>query len=297
MQVINSIKKMRGISCQLKCQNKTIGFVPTMGYLHKGHLSLVRKARSENDFVVLSIFVNPPQFGPTEDYNNYPRDFKRDKNLAEKEKVDCIFYPSTKNMYPEKYKTYVVVEELSGRLCGLYRQGHFKGVATIVSKLFNIVAPNTAYFGQKDAQQTVVIKQMAQDLNFPVKIKIVPTLREKDGLAMSSRNKYLSPVQREESVVLHDALKKAEQLVKKGITNAAKIKNLIKKMIEAKKTAKIEYVEIIDSQSLKPVKKIGAKTLIAVACYFGKARLIDNIIVAAPSVCGRQARKTKDCII
>ncbi len=270
---------MQRLSRQLKKQNKKIGFVPTMGYLHPGHLSLIREARAENDFLVVSIFVNPTQFGPTEDFDKYPRDFKRDRNLASREKVDCIFYPRKEDVYFKDCRTFVYVEDLSDCLCGLSRSGHFKGVVTLISKLFNIVYPDVAYFGQKDAQQAIIIKRMTRDLNFSVKIKVLPTVREKGGLALSSRNKYLSPKERREARVLYASLKKAGNLFKKGIRDANRIKNIIFKMINNKKTARLEYVEIVNTKSLKPVKKIKSGTLIAIACRFGQVRLIDNIII------------------
>lgn len=279
MRIISSITEMQQVSLNLKREGKTIGLVPTMGYLHDGHLSLVRKARRENNFVVLSIFVNPTQFGPAEDFNKYPRNFKHDRRLAEKEKTDCIFYPLAKDMYAEGYKTFVTVEDLSSRLCGKSRPAHFSGVTTVVIKLFNIVMPNTAYFGQKDAQQSIIIKKMTTDLNIPVKIKILPTVREANGLAMSSRNKYLLAAERKDALVLYAALKEAQSLIKNGLLDTGKIKRQIVKTITTKKTARLEYVEIVDAENLKPVEKIEDKTLIAVACRFGKARLIDNIII------------------
>lgn len=270
---------MRQLSRAVKRENKAIGLVPTMGCLHDGHCSLIKKARAENDFIVLSVFVNPVQFGPAEDFAKYPRDFKHDRLLAEKEKADCIFYPQAKDMYPEGYKTFVAVEDLSRRLCGGSRPTHFRGVTTVATKLFNIVMPDTAYFGQKDAQQSIIVKKMAADLNMPVKIKILPTVRETDGLAMSSRNKYLSFQERTDAPVLYAALKEAQKLIKNGVDSADKIKKTIAERITAKKTARLEYVEIVDAENLKAVKKIEDKTLIAVACRFGKARLIDNVII------------------
>lgn len=270
---------MQCLSRRLKKQNKKIGFVPTMGYLHQGHLSLIRRARAENDFLVVSIFVNPTQFGPAEDFNRYPRDFRRDKKLAGREKVDCIFYPHQKDIYLKNCKTFVCVEDLSNRLCGLTRPDHFKGVVTIVAKLFNIVDPDVAYFGQKDAQQAIIIKRMTRDLNFPIKIKVLPTIREKDGLAMSSRNKYLSPQQRKEARILYGSLKKARSLSERGLRDVDRTRDVIFKMINSKKTARLEYIEIVSTKNLRPAKKIKSGTLIAIACHFGQARLIDNIII------------------
>lgn len=273
---INSIQKE---IIRLKREGKKIGFVPTMGYLHEGHLSLMRKARKENDIVVISIFVNPTQFGPREDYNRYPRDLNRDLKLAREVGVDIVFYPSVDEMYPSKYRTYVEVEELSDLLCGKSRPGHFRGVTTVCAKLFNIIQPDVAYFGQKDAQQAIIIKQMVRDLNFPFKIKVLPIVREKDGLAMSSRNVYLSPQERKDAVILYQSLKIAEQMVKQGIKDARKIKMKVKKMISEKKTARIDYVEIVDMEDLKPVTLINKPVLLALAVWFGKARLIDNTIL------------------
>lgn len=279
MQVINSIAVMQRLIKKVKKENKTIGFVPTMGYLHEGHLSLLRQAGIENDFVVLSIFVNPLQFGPSEDIHSYPQNFEGDKKLAQKEKVDCIFCPRQKDIYPKNHQTFVLVEELDRYLCGLYRPGHFKGVATVVAKFFNIVSPDTAYFGQKDIQQAVIIKKMAKDLNFPLKIKILPTIREKNGLALSSRNKYLSHRQKKDAAVVYASLKKAENLIKNGEKDAGKIKDIMRGIIDRKKTARLQYIETVDMRGLKPVKKIKKKTIIAAACYFNKARLIDNLII------------------
>jgi pantoate--beta-alanine ligase len=273
---INSIQKE---IARLKREGKKIGFIPTMGYLHEGHLSLMRKARKENDIVVISIFVNPTQFGPREDYNRYPRDLNRDLKLAREVGVDIVFYPSVEEMYPSKYRTYVEVEELSDLLCGKSRPGHFRGVTTVCTKLFNIVQPDVAYFGQKDAQQAIIIKQMVRDLNFPLKIKVLPIVREKDGLAMSSRNVYLSSQEREEATVLYQSLKTAHQMVKTGIKDAGRIKRQVKNMISEKATARIDYVEIVDLEDLKPVRTIDKPALLALAVWFGKARLIDNTIL------------------
>jgi len=278
MRVVRSIKQMLGISKEARTQGKSIGFVPTMGALHAGHLSLIRKARKENDFVAVSIFVNPAQFGPKEDFKKYPRNLKLDAKLCKKEGVDIIFYPSAKEIYPEGYKTYVKVEDLSKVLCGSARPGHFRGVATVVTKLFNLVHPDIAYFGQKDAQQAIIIKKMVSDLNMPVKIKVMPTVREKDGLAMSSRNMYLNPRERKDAVVLSQALNLSGDLIKSGIRDSRKIVNRMSQLIKTKKTAKVDYISIVDLESLKPLKKITGNCLIALAVWIGKTRLIDNII-------------------
>lgn len=279
MKIIRSPHKMQQIAKKIHLQKKTIGFVPTMGYLHQGHLNLIKIARQKSDVVVVSIFVNPIQFGPKEDLLTYPRDFKRDKKLLAKEQVDYIFYPSVKAMYPKNYATFIELPSLSNGLCGKSRPGHFKGVATVVAKLFNIVQPDLAVFGQKDAQQAIIIKQMTKDLNFPIKIIIAPTTREKDGLAMSSRNIYLSKAEREQATVLHHALKHAQKMIKDGEKNAHKIKALMEELIESMPDAKIDYIEIVNADNLQPTKEIKGKVLIALAVKFGKARLIDNALI------------------
>jgi len=279
MKIIKSIKNAQQILEKEKFKRKTIGFVPTMGALHIGHLSLIRRARKENDLVVVSIFVNPVQFGSKEDFKKYPRAFKKDVLLCKKTGVDFIFYPNAKDMYPKDYKTYVNVEDLSDCLCGKSRPGHFKGVATIVAKLFNIIRPDTAYFGQKDAQQAVIIKKMAQNLNIPLKIKVMPTVREKDGLAMSSRNIYLNAEERKEAVVLYKALKKAKEIIAHGKKNSQEVIAMMSSLIKQSRAVKIDYVSIVDFENLKPVKIIKNRVLVALAVRFGKTRLIDNVII------------------
>lgn len=279
MKVIRSIRRMFGFSKELHLRRRTIGFVPTMGALHKGHVNLIRRARKENNIVVVSIFVNPIQFGPGDDFKEYPRDLKRDALLCGKEGVDVIFYPKIEDMYPAGYKTYVNVESLSDVLCGKVRPGHFKGVATVVVKLFNIVSPDIAYFGQKDTQQAIIIKRMVSDLNMPLKIKVIPTVREKDGLAMSSRNIYLSRDERKEASVLFQVLKLARDLIRQGNTDSSDIIRRMRRLINKKKSAKIQYLSIVDLKDLRPVDKISGKVLLALAVYIGKTRLIDNIIV------------------
>jgi pantoate--beta-alanine ligase len=250
-----------------------------MGALHEGHLSLIRRARKENDIVIVSIFVNPAQFGPKEDFKNYPRDLKRDSRLCRKGGVDVLFYPDAKQIYPQNYKTYITVEGLSDSLCGKFRPGHFRGVATIVAKLFNIVSPDIAYFGQKDAQQAIIIKRMIEDLNMPVKIKVMPIVREPDGLAMSSRNIYLSPQERKDAAVLYASLIRAKKLIIEGKKDPQGVTKEMKKMIEDKKSAKVQYIAIVNPENLKQVNKIRGRTLVLLAVYIGKTRLIDNIIV------------------
>ncbi|RKY30492.1 MAG: pantoate--beta-alanine ligase [Candidatus Omnitrophota bacterium] len=279
MRVIHSIKKMSAYSSDKKLKKKIIGFVPTMGALHEGHLSLIRKARQENDVVIVSIFVNPAQFGPTEDFKKYPRNFQHDVYLCRKENVDAVFYPKTKEIYPSGYSTYIEVEGLSNILCGRFRPGHFKGVATIVAKLFNIVKADNAYFGQKDAQQAVIIKKMVQDLNMPVKIKVMPIIREIDGLALSSRNAYLNPQERQAALVLFTALNRARRLIKNKVKDSRRIIKDLKGIIKKNRSAKIDYIAVVDPDDLAPLDKVKNKALIALAVHIGKTRLIDNIVV------------------
>ncbi len=279
MRVVKKIKEMKKIADQLRKEGKIIGFVPTMGYLHEGHLSLVKIAKRKSDVCVVSIFVNPLQFGPKEDYHTYPRNFKRDKKLLTALGVDIIFYPSEKEIYPEPCLTSVQVKKLSEGLCGRVRPGHFEGVATIVTKLFNIVKPHIAVFGQKDYQQAIIIKKMVKDLNFDIKIIIAPTIREKNGLACSSRNIYLNEKERKEATVLYQSLRLAKKMIKEGERNSERIIKEMKKLITTKSSGKIDYIEIVDAKTLAPVKKISGKVCIALAVFFGKARLIDNILV------------------
>jgi len=279
MRIIKSIKETADYSRRRHKEGKRIGFVPTMGYLHEGHLSLIRKARKETDVVVVSIFVNPTQFGPREDFKRYPRNFRRDRQLAASCDADLIFYPNAKDMYPECHRTYVNVEEITDNLCGASRPGHFRGVTTVVAKLFNIVQPDIAYFGRKDAQQATVIERMVRDLNMPVKVRVLPTVREKDGLAMSSRNAYLNKRQRQDALVLRQSLLKARVLIKSGEKNSGRIKAVMKRMISKKRTAKIDYVSIVDIRDLKDVERIKNRVLIALAIKMGPTRLIDNMVV------------------
>ncbi|HDG61677.1 MAG TPA: pantoate--beta-alanine ligase [Thermotoga sp.] len=279
MVIVEKVKDMKKLSEKYLKENKTIGFVPTMGFLHEGHLSLVRRAREENDIVVVSIFVNPTQFGPNEDYESYPRDFERDVKLLKELNVDVVFYPSVEEMYPKDFSTYVEETKLSRYLCGKSRPGHFRGVCTIVTKLFNIVRPTRAYFGQKDAQQFRVIKRMVRDLNMDVELVECPIVREHDGLAMSSRNIYLSDDERAQALALYNSLKLAENLIKSGERDAEVVKNAMKEFLSRYDKVKIDYVEIVDEETLEPVKHIEGKVIVAIACWVGKARLIDNVIV------------------
>lgn len=279
MRIIKKIDVMRKFSLAEKNKGRTIGFVPTMGFLHAGHLSLIKKAGKRNDIVVVSIFVNPAQFLPNEDFSAYPKDFRKDALICGEESVDVLFYPGRKDIYPAGFSTYVEETSLSKSLCGGSRPGHFKGVTTVVAKLFNIVVPNTVYFGQKDAQQSYIIKRMVSDLNMPVEIKVAPIVREPDGLALSSRNKYLTKGQRAKACFIYKALKIAEKRVKKGERSSAKIKAAIRHVIEANLRGEIDYIDIVDTENLKPLKKLKRKVLMAVAVNVGKARLIDNIIL------------------
>lgn len=280
MKIIRSINELkRELRVQRK-KGRTIGFVPTMGCLHEGHLSLIRRARKENKVVIVSIFVNPTQFGPNEDYKGYPRDMRKDAALCRKEGVDYIFYPAVKAMYPKGYSTYVKVEGLTANLCGKFRPAHFRGVTTVVTKLFNIIKPDIAYFGQKDAQQAIVIKRMVKDLNMGIKIKVILTVREKDGLAMSSRNAYLSPDERRVAPTVYRALQLARDLIELGDRNAAHIKSEMRKMLSPV-TDKIDYISIVDPEDLKEVKRTKGSDNVLVACavWIGETRLIDNIEV------------------
>ncbi|MEO0262361.1 MAG: pantoate--beta-alanine ligase [candidate division WOR-3 bacterium] len=278
MKIIENSYKMQKISEEKRKEGKIIGFVPTMGALHEGHLELIREARKKSDFLVVSIFVNPIQFGPKEDYKEYPRDEKGDIEKCEKEGVDIIFMPDAEDMYEKNFSTYVEVKNLTKTLCGKYRPGHFKGVTTVVTKLFNIVKPHLAFFGWKDAQQLLVIKKMVKDLNFDIEIIGIETVREKDGLAMSSRNVYLNEEERKEAPYLYKALLYGKELIEKGEKDARKVKEEIKKFINRNvPKGKIQYVEIVDIENLKPLRKIKGEIMIALAVFFGKARLIDNI--------------------
>jgi len=276
MQVVRTIAEVRAIRRALP---GTWGFVPTMGYLHEGHLSLVRRARAENDHVAVSIFVNPTQFGPHEDYSRYPRDLERDLRLLEPLGVDLVFAPSVEEMYPPGFQTWVIVEEVSRPLEGAARPGHFRGVATVVTKLFNIVQPDRAYFGQKDAQQAVVIRRMVQDLNIPVEIVVCPTVREPDGLAMSSRNTYLNPEERRAATVLFRALQAAKARYEQGERDAERLREAMREVIQAEPLARLDYVSVADPETLQELDRVEDRALLSLAVYIGKTRLIDNILL------------------
>ena len=281
MQVVKKIEELKSLIRAARTAGKTIGLVPTMGYLHDGHLTLMRQARSEQGFVIASLFVNPLQFGPNEDYAVYPRDLERDSRLAASTGIDVLFAPEVDEMYPAgngKTLTFVDVAQITDTLCGASRPGHFRGVATVVTKLINISEADWAYFGQKDAQQVAVIRRMVEDLNLNVKIVSVPIVREKDGLAMSSRNQYLNDQERIAALVLSRALGNARKLLEAGERDTASLALYIETLIKEEPLALLEYVAVVDGGTLAPLGKIKPNTLIALAARFGKTRLIDNMI-------------------
>ena len=276
MKVIESIADMKRLRHELAVP---VGFVPTMGYLHEGHLALVRQARAENPSVVVSIFANPAQFGPQENFNKYPRHPQHDLALLEKEKADIIFMPSAAEMYPPRFNSWVEVEKVTERLEGASRPGHFRGVTTVVAKLFNIVQPTRAYFGQKDAQQLVVIRKMAADLDMNLDVVAVPTVREPDGLAMSSRNTYLNPDERQAAVVLYQALSLAQKLWSRGERDAEKLRREMLALIRKEPLAEIDYVSIADAETLEELDRVKPPALVSLAVRIGKTRLIDNVVL------------------
>lgn len=284
MHLISSSAEITALSKQARSAGRRVGFVPTMGALHAGHLALVRAARSRCDLVVVSIFVNPTQFGPNEDFSKYPRTFEADCAMLEKEKTDLVFYPPVEEMYLAGAATWVAVEGLSEKLDGRSRPGHFRGVTTIVSKLFNLVQPDMAFFGQKDAAQVAIIRKMVRDLNFDLEIVVCPTVREADGLAMSSRNAYLDAQQRKSATVLYRALMRLQMLVDRGETNAETLIAAGKQVIAEEPSVRLDYLEIVDPETLDPAKELGRGALIAVAAYVGTTRLIDNIMVHGKNV-------------
>ncbi|MGA8500899.1 MAG: pantoate--beta-alanine ligase [Candidatus Sulfotelmatobacter sp.] len=283
MRIYQTIEEMRTASRAARRGGGRLGFVPTMGALHEGHLSLVRAARAACDIVAASIFVNPTQFGPNEDLARYPRDFERDRDLLGKEGVELLFAPSIEEMYPAGAVTWVTVEELSGKLDGRSRPGHFRGVTTVVAKLFHIVEPDAAFFGQKDAAQLAIIRRMVRDLKFPVEIVAGAIVREADGLAMSSRNAYLDSTQRRSALVLHRALTRVEKSWAAGERDAAKLVAAGRKEIAEEKSVRLDYFEIVDPENLDPVKNLAAGALVAVAAFIGTTRLLDNILLPALS--------------
>jgi pantoate--beta-alanine ligase len=279
MRLISTVAEMQAICREVRRSGKSLGFVPTMGALHEGHLSLVRAARAHNQVVAASIFVNPLQFGPNEDFTKYPRAIERDKELLEAEKVELLFAPSSEEMYPKGAVTEVYVAGLSEKLDGNSRPGHFKGVTTVVAKLFEIVRPDRAYFGQKDAAQVAVLRKMVHDLNMDVELIVCPIVREKDGLAMSSRNAYLSPEQRKQALVLNRSLMRVQAMADRGEKSAASLREAGKQVITEEPGARLDYFEIVDGSTLEPVENISKGALVAVAAYVGTTRLIDNLVL------------------
>ena len=282
MIVVTNVKKVSLMVREAKKKGKRVALVPTMGALHLGHLSLIRAAKKESDFVVVSIFVNPTQFGPGEDYKKYPRDLKRDQSLLRREGVDLLFYPKLTLVYPKDFSVYVEEYKLTKHLCGLKRTGHFKGVCTVVAKLFNIVDPDVSYFGQKDYQQVQIIKRLVRDLNFGIKIRTLPIVRDKDGLAMSSRNSYLNAKERKAAICLYQAIKLAKEYVKQGCLSSRTIIGKLKLFLQKQQyIVKVDYINIVDPSTLEDVKRIRGKVLVALSVYVNKVRLIDNAIIQA----------------
>ena len=276
MRVVKSVKEVRDAVKEWKAQGLSVGFVPTMGYLHEGHESLIKKAVKDNDRGVVSIFVNPMQFGPTEDLDKYPRDLERDSKLCENAGANLIFHPEKEEMYFEDFSSYVDINGLSDELCGKSRPIHFRGVCTVVTKLFNIVNPDRAYFGEKDAQQLAIIRRFVRDLNIDIEIIGCPIIREEDGLAKSSRNTYLSKKERQAALILSQSLNLAKDAINSGERNSSVVIDIISNSIKKEPLAKIDYIEVVDSLSMKPVKTIEKSVLVAIAVYIGKTRLIDN---------------------
>ena len=277
MKIITNVQKMQQLAKQLKADNQSIGFVATMGFLHEGHLKLVNEAKKNDDIVVMSIFVNPTQFGEYEDFDRYPRDFERDKRLAEENGVDILFYPSVTEMYPDELTTEIRVKKRVNVLCGASRPGHFDGVATVLIKLFHIVLPDRAYFGMKDAQQVAVIDGFVNDYQFPVEIVACPTVREKDGLAKSSRNVNLTPDERKEAPLLYQHLLEAKRLIEEGERNPGRVRETVYTSLSRSISGKIDYLEILSYPALTPLDTIAGKIIVAVAVQYSHARLIDNI--------------------
>lgn len=279
---IKIFRTIRGARLWIKTKKqsaKTIGLVPTMGFLHQGHLSLIRKAKKDCDVCIASIFVNPLQFSPGEDYKQYPREPALDSILSYSGGCDAVFYPAPEEMYPQDYQTYINAEKMNDSLCAKSRPGHFKGVLTVVAKLFNIIQPDMAYFGQKDYQQAVLADKMAKDLNFPLKIKIMPIIRDPDGLAMSSRNSYLNKEQRQDARVIHQSMVMAEEIIKKGEKDIMRIKSAVRGLILSKKTVRIDYIEIVCPDTLEALRELKGRALLAIAARIGKTRLIDNVLI------------------
>lgn len=279
MQIFHEINEVRKYISLVRAEGKTIGLVPTMGYFHEGHLSLMRQARKDNDIAVVSLFVNPIQFGPSEDLRIYPRDLQHDADMAEEVGVDFIFNPAPEEMYSKTFNTYVEVTGLTENLCGASRPGHFRGVATVVTKLFNIIQPDKAYFGQKDYQQLRVIERMVEDLNMPVQIIRMPTYRESDGLAMSSRNTYLSKEERKAALIINKSLSYAQSLLNEGVSSVDELGRRITEFVSSEPLAQIDYIQIVDVNTLHALDKIDDTALLAMAVRIGKTRLIDNAVL------------------
>jgi len=279
MKVAKTIESVRRLVKAARSGGKKIGFVPTMGALHIGHISLIEAANKDCDFVVVSIFVNPTQFGPGEDFKKYPRPLKADLEICRKAEVDVVFTPTPKQMYPDENLTWVNVEKLTEPLCGQFRPSHFRGVTTVCAKLFNIVTPDIAYFGQKDAQQAIVIKRMVADLNMPLEIVICPTIREPNGLAVSSRNQYLTEQQKKDAASIYKSLQKCRRMIDAGVKETKEIITEMNRILQQVPSIEIEYISIVDVETLQAVDKIAGKVLAAVAVRIGPARLIDNILV------------------
>ena len=278
MQVVKTVKEVRDIVSGWKREGLSVGLVPTMGYLHEGHRSLIEKSVSENDRTVVSVFVNPIQFGPSEDLASYPRDLQRDIDVVSSAGGDLIFHPEPSEMYPGHFTSFIDTSETTELLCGAVRPGHFRGVCTVVGKLFNIVMPERAYFGQKDAQQLATIRRFVRDLNFNVQIVACPIVRESDGLAKSSRNTYLSADERQAALVLSQSLQKGKALIDAGERDASAVREAIRAHLLTQPLARIDYVEVVDNENIRRVERISGSTLVAIAVYIGKTRLIDNFI-------------------
>ncbi|EAH6260466.1 pantoate--beta-alanine ligase [Campylobacter upsaliensis] len=278
MQIINDIKDLKNIIKKWKNQGLSIGYVPTMGYLHEGHLSLIKKA-SKNDKIIVSIFINPMQFGVNEDLATYPRDLERDAKLCENEGVAVLFTPSVEQMYPKGFSSYVDMNSLTDKLCGAKREGHFRGVCTILMKFFHLITPDVAYFGQKDAQQCAVVKHMVEDLNLDLEIEICPIIREKDGLAKSSRNVYLNEAERKAALVLSRAIFLGENLIKKGERESKIILQAMREELQKESLARIDYIELVNPKTMEHLERIEDSALGALAVYIGKTRLIDNFLL------------------
>ncbi len=279
MRIVTSPDEMRRLVKETRSRGESVGLVPTMGFFHEGHLSLMRAAARDNRHVVVSLFVNPTQFGPSEDLEAYPRDLERDARMAEKAGVGCIFHPRAEDMYPQPYLTYIEVEGISSALCGAARPGHFRGVATVVAKLFHIIPADRAYFGMKDAQQLKIIRRMVEDLNFDIEIVACPTVRESDGLAMSSRNTYLEPEERKAAGALYRSLTLAAKKVEEGERDARKVIAALRELLDGEPLVHPEYVEAVDWRSLEPLERLRGEVLIALAARVGRARLIDNVLL------------------